>query len=171
MAANSTGCTPDVVWSCSPSPSPCVAVKEAVDEGRDLHTLRLFFTLHRCAHGLPVCWPCRSGCPRPLECVVLWSVWTSCLRRPGRACWPAAVIQQLGSPGALSGTALIHCLPAFACRYGVDNETVSEIRAVSFRQVVRDLQVCAIKPLRSPGEKQGGSSGRALGKVWGGLMG
>ena len=41
----------------------------------------------------------------------------------------------------------------------MDNETVSEIRAVSFRQVVRDLQVCAIKPLRSPGEKRGDEVG------------
>lgn len=38
-------------------------------------------------------------------------------------------------------------------RYGVDGDTVREIRAVSFRQVVRDLQVCAVKPLRSPGER------------------
>ncbi len=35
----------------------------------------------------------------------------------------------------------------------MDPDTVREIRAVTFRQVVRDLQVCAIKPLRSPGEE------------------
>ncbi|KAI3424447.1 hypothetical protein D9Q98_009999 [Chlorella vulgaris] len=32
-------------------------------------------------------------------------------------------------------------------RYGVDNDTAGEIRSVSFRQVVRDLQVCAVQPL------------------------
>lgn len=35
-----------------------------------------------------------------------------------------------------------------ACSYGVDNDTAGEIRSVSFRQVVRDLQVCAVQPIR-----------------------
>ncbi|KAL4438463.1 hypothetical protein ABPG77_000111 [Micractinium sp. CCAP 211/92] len=45
-------------------------------------------------------------------------------------------------------------------RYGVDNDTAGEIRSVSFRQVVRDLQVCAVHPINGaigPEETQASS--------------
>ena len=49
-------------------------------------------------------------------------------------------------------------------RYDVDGNTAAEIRNVSFQQVVHDLEVCAIQPLRPLGEAAVGVE-RALWRI------
>ena len=43
----------------------------------------------------------------------------------------------------------------------MDRDTIGEIASVSFKQVVHDLQVCAVRPLPGAGGDDSGASGPA----------
>ncbi|KAL4853740.1 hypothetical protein ACK3TF_005341 [Chlorella vulgaris] len=107
-----------------------LTIKEAVDTMRDLHTITLHFDLSR-----------QAGASCQLTgCICLPDVLLA-------SCCCAPQPHRCESPRLQSTLAKVGRWLRVHFQYGVDNDTAGEIRSVSFRQVVRDLQVCAVQPL------------------------
>ena len=115
---------------------------------QDLHALRLHFTLDRCGAGVRA--GKGGGGARAEE---------DCRAAVGAAQRSSCSAMRLLGISHTARHACMHqCAPIWrrppARRYGVDNDTAGEIRSVDFRQVVKDLQVCAVLPLHPHGERR-----------------